>query len=103
MAINIGGQQFNARFKLKDFKGEKDDTTSSWLRKFNKEATGQDWRDAQKCKNLDLYMDDAADSWFSTLPAAKQNNWDQLEEAFDEQFIEFEPAMVTESKHSSRI
>ena len=48
-------------------------------------------------------MDDAADSWFSTLPAAKQNNWDQHEEAFNEQFVEFEPAMVTESKYLSRM
>ena len=93
----------NDRFKLKDFKGEKGDSAASWLRKFIKIAARQGWNDERKCEMLDLHLDGAADTWFSALPEDKQNNWAQLEEAFREQFIAYEPPMVTQSRFSNRV
>ena len=52
---------------------------------------------------FDLHIDSAADSWFSALPAPKQVNWGELEEAFIAQFVDYEPSMVTESKYASRV
>ena len=72
----------NDRFKLKDFKGDKG---------------------MRKCEMLDLHLDGAADTWFSALPEDKQNNWAQFEEAFREQFIAYEPPMVTQSRFSNRV
>ena len=78
---------FNPRMKLKEYKGEKGDAATSWLLKFDRVATALQWTDAQKCQMFDLHMDDAADSWYSSLSREIQGNWNQLKTAFGGNFV----------------
>lgn len=96
-------QQSNANFglRLPEFRGQGDDA-ELFLRKLDLLATKYRWEDQEKCFQLTFNLTGRAGSWYATLPDATQRNWVALKAAFESQFLNAEPKLITESKLNSR-
>ena len=89
------------RLHLSDFSGEAI-AAKPWYMKFNLLATKYEWDDAEKCLQLGFHLSGNAAIWFSSLQEDDAKTWNTLKSAFEKQFLDNEPSLVTESRLQSR-
>ena len=95
---NNNNNMSQLRLTLADFSGNLSEA-KTWYRKFTLLAWKYEWDNAEKCLQLSFHLSDLAGVWFSSLST---DNWARLKAAFEKQFLNTEPTLVTKSKLQSR-
>ena len=96
---NNNNNKAQLRLTLADFSGNLSEA-KTWYRKFTLLASKYEWDKAEKCLQLSFHLSDLAGVWFSSLST---DDWARLKAAFEKQFLNTEPTLVTESKFQSRV
>ena len=70
------------------FDGSKIESASKWLRKFERYAQASGAAGNDRCNVMGLLLTGMAETWFNSLAEGVRTNYQQLEQAFRNQFIE---------------
>ena len=77
-------------YKPPTFDGTRPDTARRWLRNFNRYADLAGIEENDRCTLMGLMLTGSAEKWFDNLPAAARNNYEQLTNNFNQQFVNVE-------------
>ena len=75
-------------FKPPVFNGQAPETAGRWLRNFNRHADLADIEGQQRCTLLGLLLSDNSETWFNSLPQATRQDYDQLQKAFRQMYMD---------------
>ena len=70
------------------FRGQVNEDANRWLKRFLSYAEYCNMNNQKKVRIFRLMLEGAAEVWYNGLPNAIRGNWDQLENAFTEKYID---------------
>ena len=84
------------RLTLADFSGNLSEA-KTWYHKFTLLVSKYEWHNAKKCLQLSFHLSYSGGIWFSSLSTKDTGDWAKLKAAFEKQFLNTEPTLVTDS------
>ena len=96
---NNNNNKAQLRLTLADFSSNLSEA-KTWYRKFTLLVSKYEWHNAKKCLQLSFHPSDSVGVWFSSIYTG---DWAKLKAAFEKQFLNTEPTLVTDSKLQSGV
>ena len=87
-AIQQRGNQAEASsLRPASFKGLASEDADRWMKRFLSYSEFSNMDDQRKARIFRLMVEQAAEVWYNSLPEAVRGNWQQLQEAFNQKYI----------------
>ena len=87
-AIQQRGNQAEASsLRPASFKGLASEDADRWMKRFLSYSEFCNMDDQRKARIFRLMVEQAAEVWYNSLPEAVRGNWQQLQEAFNQKYI----------------